>query len=97
MNITSKRRLIIVINYIIQKISINVINHLQFKISISINISNIFISIVKKQSLSNRNKSNEFIFLSKTNNRNYRYNINQHFFKQNLLSHECSKKTSITR
>ena len=97
MNITSKRRLIIVVNHIIQKISNNVLNHLQFKISISINISNIFISIVKKQSLSNRNKSNEFIFLSKTNNRKYRRDINRHFFRQNFLLHERSKKTSIIR
>ena len=80
-NITSKRRLIIVVNHIIQKISNNVLNHLQFKISISINISNIFISIVKKQSSLNRNKSNEFIFLSKTNNRKYRRDINRHFFR----------------
>ena len=97
MNITSKRRLIIVVNHIIQEISNNVLNHLQFKTSISINTSNTLTSAVKEQSSSNRSKSSELTSLSETSNRKYRRDISRHPFRQSHLSHECSGEASITR
>ena len=97
MHITSKRRLTIVVNQIIHEWFNNVLNYLQNRSSISIDISNTFTSIVKKQSSSSRNKSNEFIFSLKINNREYQRDMNRHFFRQNFLSNECSRKASITR
>ena len=97
MNITSERRLTIVVNQIIHEWINNVLNQLQNKVSISIDISNTFTSTEKRQSSSSRSKSSEFISSSKTNNRKYRRDMSRHSSQQSLLSHECSREASITR